>query len=179
MPIVKRISATFGSAMIARKRLRQSGWSTTSGACAVASRAVPAVVVAVWPSSWRARSAGSCAIRSTTCCARASFADRLTASRTARSAHSALRPRSCARPRIYAEASCIALRISVDCVSLGSAACVAASDAPDVPDAPGVPPGARGAAGFPPGGAAPPIPNCTGDAAPRLVPGAIAAKWLA
>ena len=100
MPIVSRISATFGSAMIARKRLRQSGPTTTSGACAVASRTVPAVVVTLWPSSWRARSAGSCAIRSTTCCARASLADRLTASRTARSAHSALRPRSCARPRI-------------------------------------------------------------------------------
>ncbi|VWC36315.1 hypothetical protein BLA6993_06736 [Burkholderia lata] len=177
MPIVSRISATFGSAMIARKRLRQSGSSTTRGAWAVASRTVPAVVVAVWPSSWRARSAGSCAIRSTTCCVRASFADRLTASRTARSPHSALRPRNCARPRIYAEASCIALRISVDCVSVGSAACVAAAS--DAPDAPEVPAGACGAAGFPPGGAAPPIPNCTGDAAPRLVPGAIAAKWLA
>lgn len=74
---------------------------------------------------------------------------------------------------MYAEASWIALRISVDCVSVGSTA--AASDTPDAPDAPV----GRGAAGFAPGGAAPPMPNCTGDAAPRLVPGAIAAKWLA
>ncbi|VWC19058.1 hypothetical protein BLA15816_06127 [Burkholderia lata] len=51
MPIVSRISATFGSVMINRKRLRQSGSTATSGACAVASRTVPAVVVALWPSS--------------------------------------------------------------------------------------------------------------------------------
>lgn len=71
---------------------------------------------------------------------------------------------------MYAAASCVALRISVDCVSFGNSADVA-----DVPDAP------EAAAGDDRGvpGAPPPIPNCTGDAAPRLVPGAIAATWLA
>ena len=52
---------------------------------------------------------------SMTFCASASVAVRLTASRTARSAHSALRPRAVAKPRMKAAASCtrLAVRVSV------------------------------------------------------------------
>src|SRR5436309_556015 len=92
------------------------------------------------------RSGTSLATTSMTFIFSASSADRLTASRTARSAHSAFLPRILARPRIYAAASLICLRIKVSFFS-------SFSD--------------------------PPPPRATGEAAPRLVPGAMAAMWLA
>ena len=75
----------------------------------------------------------------------ASSAGRLTPSRTASSAQSALRLRSCARPRMYATASFVTFFTMVSSLSLPSLS-------------------------LPP----PPMIE-TGDAAPRLVPGAIAA----
>src|SRR4029079_7812903 len=101
----------------------------------------------------------------------ASSAGRLTAERTAFSAQSALRPRNCARPRIYAVASLRTLR-------------VIASPGSGAPSSLGLdfeslsfcsPGGLRSGLGSSPPGA----PICTGVAAPRLVAGAIAAMWLA
>src|SRR2546427_450991 len=112
--------------------VRQSTWTSTTGASAFF--------------SCFSRSGTSLATTSMTFIFSASSADRLTASRTARSAHSAFLPRILARPRIYAAASLICLRIKVSFFS-------SFSD--------------------------PPPPRATGEAAPRLVPGAMAAMWLA
>src|SRR5256885_7224767 len=105
----------------------------------------------------------SSATRSMTFILSASDADRLTASRTARSAHSALRPRICARLRMYAEASFTCLRVIV-------LEAPPPSPFPVLPPFPSVLPSSS-----PPPGA----PMATGVAAPRLVAGAIAAMWLA
>src|SRR5256884_6795771 len=121
-----------GLVTMLRILVRQSTWTSTTGASAFF--------------SCFSRSGTSLATTSMTFIFRASSADRLTASRTARSAHSAFLPRILARPRIYAAASLICLRIKVSFFS-------SFSD--------------------------PPPPRATGEAAPRLVPGAMAAMWLA
>ena len=100
MPIIIRISATLGLVMTASSRVRQSG--------SIASTVAPAVAsVTVWPRDRHlapvelraADRRGRRATKSIDVLAlSASSADRLTASRTARSAHSALRPRSLRQP---------------------------------------------------------------------------------
>src|SRR3989440_5380862 len=121
-----------GLVTMLRILVRQSTWTSITGASAFF--------------SCFSRSGTSPATTSMTFIFSASSADRLTASRTARSAHSAFLPRILARPRMYAAASLICLRIKVSFFS-------SFSD--------------------------PPPPRATGEAAPRLVPGAMAAMWLA
>jgi hypothetical protein len=93
MPIVSRISATFGSVTTARKWLRRSG--VTTGTCAVASRWAPVAASTVRPSSFVSKSGTS----------RGHVDDLLVerfirrqAARFACSPQSPLRPRICARP---------------------------------------------------------------------------------
>ncbi|MNC71012.1 hypothetical protein D3C75_1218840 [compost metagenome] len=95
-----RISATLGLVITASKRVRQSGWRSITGAAAVCNCTVFPAASRDLPSSWRNKSGRSLAIWSITFRRRASLAGRLTASRTACSAQSALRPRICARLRI-------------------------------------------------------------------------------
>ena len=106
----------------------------------------------------------------------ASTADRLTASCTASSAHSALRSRICASARIYAAASCIILRdIASFCGSLSSFDNFLRLSSDGVSVGRGADFGLVSGSGSNSG--RPPI--WIGVAAPRLVPGAIAAMWLA
>ena len=98
---------------------------------------------------------------------RASSAERLAAWRTAFSAHSTLRPRICARLRMYATASFIAFS-PVPGRAMGDwSPSFRLSSGSGLPPPSGSPPGRPGA------------PIWIGVAAPRLVPGAIAATWLA
>ncbi len=140
-------------------RVRQSGSMALTSAPAVARASFAPAVSTVRPSTACSSAGTLSATTSMTLIFFASVADRLTASRTARSAQLALRPRSCARLRIYAAASLVTLRIIV---SPRGAAPFFAS----FPEGSGLPPSG-----------APPI--ATGEAAPRLVAGAIAAMWLA
>ena len=170
MPISMRISATLGFAITASRRFLQSGANVTTSAPLDASTRSPPAVAVLRPSSFARRSGTSRATTSITFCASASSADRLTASRTARSAHSTLCPRICAKPRMYAAASCTCLR------SIAPPSCAGAdlsdfSSLLSLPDLP-LSRSFSGACG-------PPMPIATGVAAPRFVPGAIAAKWLA
>ncbi len=98
-----------GSAITASSRLRQSGSSVTMRASFKSRvRSTPSTFT-LRPSSFSSSSGTSRAITSMTLSFNASSAERLTASRTACSAHSTLRPRICARLRIYAAASLICL----------------------------------------------------------------------
>ena len=89
-----------GSVMTERKCVRQSGSNTVATTPAVASTCSASPTLTLRPSSRCSSCGTSAAMRSMTLSCNASAADRLTASRTARSAHSALRPRNCASPRM-------------------------------------------------------------------------------
>ncbi len=134
----------------------------------VASRRVaPPAISTVRPSIWLRSSAGLRATRSMTCACSAAVAVSVAASRTAFSPQSALRPRSSARLRISATASLVTFAV------------IASLDS-DLDSDFGSPslllsPLSGAALGRP--GSGPPIE--TGVAAPRLVPGAITAMWVA
>ena len=145
----------FGSAIDASRRSFQFGAMVSSAAASSASVTSPEATATLRPFAVRNNSGRSAATKSITFCFFASSAERLSASRTARSAHSALRPRSCARLRMYAEASWTDFRS----IALPDGAPFLSF--PDL-SSPGL---------------APPMPMATGVAAPRFVPGAIAATW--
>ena len=158
-----------GSVTTDRNRVRQSGSTGVATTPAVRNTRSASDTFSLRPSSRLSRSGTFSATRSITFILSASDADRLTAPRTARSAHSALRSRICARLRMYAEASLTCLRVIVLEVP-------PASPFPVLPAFPSVFPSA-----LPSSSCAPPpgAPMATGVAAPRLVAGAIAAMWLA
>ncbi len=154
-----------GSVMTDRNRVRQSGSNAVATTPEVCSTRSFSAICSLRPSSRLSRSGTSSATRSMTFDFSASLAGRLTASRTARSAQSALRSRICARLRMYAAASLTCLRVMA--LAESAASCLAAL------------PGFSSALSSPPCPPPPGAPIATGVAAPRLVAGAIAAIWLA
>ena len=94
-----------GLVMMLSSSVRQSGSRRVIVCSPVASVSSPPSIATCRPSSFCSSSSRSAAIRSITFSFSASCAERLAASRTARSAQSALRPRSWARLRMYATAS--------------------------------------------------------------------------
>ena len=165
------MTATLGSVITESSRMSQPGSSVSTVRPRVASgRDTPPATATVRPSIFASSSVVSPATRSITPACSAALADRLAASRTAFSAQSALRPRSSARLRMKATASLVIFVVMASCGSAG------AVPLPARRSSPALSPSLRsGWVGKPGMGA----PISTGVAAPRLVPGAIAATCVA
>ena len=111
MPIThQRESPSASSIVFTDERSNQVLVITWCSLPSVASVTNPVLVSSVMPSILASRALISVAMRSITFCSSASDAVRLVASRTVFSAHSILRPRSSAKPRICATASFTTLR---------------------------------------------------------------------
>ena len=162
-----RMKATLGSVITLRSREIHPGSTASRAASLVARcRVSPPAISTTRPSICLSSSSWSRATRSMTFACNAALAERLAASRTAFSAQSALRPRNSARLRIKATASFVAFDIMASFV-FGCWSLLPSFFSLSLLS--GV------ASGRP--GSGPPI--CTGVAAPRLVPGAMAAICVA
>ena len=146
--------------MMDKSRISQPGSSVSTARSLVASTSFWPATSTMRPFACCSRSAGSRAMISMTCCCRAALADRLAASRTAFSAQSALRPRNSANERMKATASLVTFAVMASPAGAAVFWSLPSSLSP---------PG-KGGAG---------APSSIGVAAPRLVPGAIAARWVA
>ena len=146
--------------MIASSLTRQDCSMGVTARFAVSRCCTPDSIRTCRPSACLSRSSMSVATISITPMARASRAERLTDSRTAWTAHSALRPCRSASALMKAAASLMILRSMVSAGTFSFSSCSFLSLS-CLPGSPGMPP------------------IRTGVAAPRLVAGAMAATWLA